>query len=94
MDCKLCNRENTKYSYILCGNCVCNVCAVPVDESQEGYDEQNCYVLAIGTKKRKIGNDTTNQQLKDILKVKYMKTHMKLVREEKILTLTENRRKK
>ena len=41
MDCKLCNRENTKYSYILCGNCVCNVCAVPVDESQEGYDEQN-----------------------------------------------------
>ena len=41
MDCKFCNLENTNYSCILCGNCVCNVCAVPVDESQEGYDEQN-----------------------------------------------------
>ena len=26
---------------ILCGNHVCNVWAVPVDESQEGYHEQN-----------------------------------------------------
>ena len=41
MDCKFCNRENTKYSCILYGNHVCNVCAVPVDESQEGYDKQN-----------------------------------------------------
>ena len=24
----------------MCGNRVCNVCAVPVDESQEGYDKQ------------------------------------------------------
>ena len=44
MDCKFSNRVNTKYSGILCGNRVCNVCAVPVDESQEGYDEQN-YLL-------------------------------------------------
>ena len=41
MDCKLCNRENTNYSCILRGNRVCNVCAVLVDEFQEGYDEQN-----------------------------------------------------
>ena len=41
MDCKFCNHENTKYSCILCGNRDCNVCAVSVDESQEGYDEQN-----------------------------------------------------
>ena len=42
MGCKFCNRENTKYSCIFCG-CyrVCNVCAVPVYESKEGYDEQN-----------------------------------------------------
>ena len=40
MDCKFSNRVNTKYSCILCGNRVCNVCAVPVDESQEGYDKQ------------------------------------------------------
>ena len=32
-------------------------------------------------------------QLKDILKVKCIKTIMKLVREEKIFTLTEKRRK-
>ena len=44
MDCKFCNRKNTKYSCILGGNCVCNVCAVRVDESQEGYDEQNYQV--------------------------------------------------
>ena len=44
MDCKFCNRKNTKYSCILCGNRVCNVCAVPVDESQEGYDKQNYQV--------------------------------------------------
>ena len=45
MGCKFCNRENTKYSCIFCG-CyrVCNVCAVPVYESQEGYDEQNYQV--------------------------------------------------
>ena len=41
MDCKFFNRESTKYSCILYGNRVCNVCAVPVDESQDGYDEQN-----------------------------------------------------
>ena len=41
MDCKFCNRENTKYSCILSGNRLCNVCAVPVDKSQEGYDQQN-----------------------------------------------------
>ena len=28
----------------MCGNRVCNVRAVPVDESQEGYDEQNYQV--------------------------------------------------
>ena len=44
MDCKFCNRENTKHSCVLCGNRVCNVCAVPVDESQKGYDEQNYQV--------------------------------------------------
>ena len=44
MDCKFCNRENTKYSCILCGNRVCNVCAVTVDESQEGYGEHNCHL--------------------------------------------------
>ena len=44
MNCKFCNRENRKYSCILCGNRVCNICAVPVDESQEGYDEQNYQV--------------------------------------------------
>ena len=27
------------YNYILCGNHVCNVCAVPVHESKEGNDE-------------------------------------------------------
>ena len=45
MGCKFCNRENTKCSCIFCG-CyrVCNVCAVPVYESQEGYDEQNYQV--------------------------------------------------
>ena len=45
MGCKFCNCENTKYSGIFCG-CyrVCNVCAVPVYESQEGYDEQNYQV--------------------------------------------------
>ena len=45
MGCKFCNREKTKYSCIFCG-CyrVCNVCAVPVYESQEGYDEQNYQV--------------------------------------------------
>ena len=41
MDCKFCNRENTKHSCILRGNRVCDVCVVLVDESQEGYDEQN-----------------------------------------------------
>ena len=41
MDCKFCNRENRKYGCILCRNRVCNVCAVPADESQEEYDEQN-----------------------------------------------------
>ena len=41
MDCKFCNGENTKYSCILCGNRICNVCAVPIDGSQEGYDKQN-----------------------------------------------------
>ena len=41
MDCKFCNRENRKYGCILCRNRVCNVCTVPVDESQEEYDEQN-----------------------------------------------------
>ena len=44
MDCKFCNRENTKYSCILCGNRVCNVCAGPVDKFQEGHDEQNYQV--------------------------------------------------
>ena len=28
----------------MCGNRVCNVCAVPVDESQEGYGEQSYQV--------------------------------------------------
>ena len=41
MDCKFCNGENTKYSSILCGNRICNACAVAVDGSQEGYDKQN-----------------------------------------------------
>ena len=44
MDCKFYNHENTKYSCILFENRVCNVCAVPVDEAQEGYDEQNYYI--------------------------------------------------
>ena len=44
MDCKFCNRENTKHSCVLCVNRVCNVCAVPVDETQKGYDEQNYQV--------------------------------------------------
>ena len=44
MDCKFFNRENTKYSCILYRNRVCNVCALLVDASQEGYDEQNCQV--------------------------------------------------
>ena len=44
MDSKFFNRENTKHSCILYGNRVCNICAVPVDASQEGYDEQNCQV--------------------------------------------------
>ena len=44
MDCTFCNRENTKYSCILCGNCFFNVCAVPVDEFQREYDEQNYHV--------------------------------------------------
>ena len=34
----------TKYSCVLCGSRVCNVCAVSVDESQEDYDEQNYQV--------------------------------------------------
>ena len=42
IDCKFCNREN--YSSILCGHRVCNVYAVLVDESQEGYDKQNYQV--------------------------------------------------
>ena len=44
MDCKFCNCENAKYNCNLCGNHVCNVCAVPVDESHEEYDEQNYQV--------------------------------------------------
>ena len=28
----------------MCGKRVCNVCAVPVDKFQEGYDEQNYQV--------------------------------------------------
>ena len=44
MNCKFCYRENTKYSYVLCRNRVCNVSAVPVDKSQEGHDEQNYQV--------------------------------------------------
>ena len=41
MDFKFCNRENSKHSCILYVNRICNVCAVPVGESQEGYDKQN-----------------------------------------------------
>ena len=44
MDCKFCHRENTTYSCILCRNPVGNVCAVLLDESQEGYDEQNYHI--------------------------------------------------
>ena len=44
MDCKFCNCENAKYNCNLCENHVCNVCAVPVDESHEEYDEQNYQV--------------------------------------------------
>ena len=59
MDCKFCNRENTKYSCILCGNRVCSVRAVPVEESQEGCDEQNyqigkCLKVACEESKDKI----------------------------------------
>ena len=35
MDFKFCNRENTKYSCISCGNRVCNACEIPVDELQK-----------------------------------------------------------
>ena len=62
MDCKFCSRENTKYSCILCGNRVCNVCAAPADESQEGYDEQNYQV-------GECPNDTC-EQMKDKIKEK------------------------
>ena len=44
MDCKFCNRENTKYTCSLCGNRICNICTVPVDESHEVYDEQSYQV--------------------------------------------------
>ena len=37
--------------------------------------------------------DVALTQLKDVLKVKCIKTYMKLVRKKKILTLTEKRRK-
>ena len=37
--------------------------------------------------------DVALTQLKDVLKVKCIKTHAKLVRKKKILTLTEKRRK-
>ena len=37
--------------------------------------------------------DVALTQLKDVLKVKCIKTHMKLVRKKKILTLTEKTRK-
>ena len=43
MDCKFSNRENTKYTCILCGNHFYNVCTVPADESHEGYHEQRYY---------------------------------------------------
>ena len=43
MDRKFSNRENTKYTSILCGNHFYNVCTVPADESHEGYDEQRYY---------------------------------------------------
>ena len=33
MDSTFWNRENTKYSYVLCRNCVCNVFEVPVDKT-------------------------------------------------------------
>ena len=44
MDCKFCHRENTTYSCILCRNPVGNVCAVLLDKSQEGYNEQNYHI--------------------------------------------------
>ena len=54
---KFCNRENTKYSCILCRNRVCNVCAVLVDKSQEEYDEQNYQV-------RKCPNDACERKIR------------------------------
>ena len=38
--------------------------------------------------------DVTLTQLKNMLKVKWIKIYMKLVREARILTLTEKRRKR
>ena len=46
----------------MCGNLICNVFAVPVDESQEGYDEQ---IYQVG----KCPNDGW-EQLKDKIKEK------------------------
>ena len=50
----------------MCGNRVCNVCAVPADESQEGYDEQNYRV-------GKCPNGAC-EQMKDKIKEKDMVT--------------------
>ena len=33
--------EKTQHRCTLCETCVCNACAVPVDEAGKGYDEGN-----------------------------------------------------
>ena len=49
----------------MCGNRVSNVCAVPVDESQKGYDEQNYQVGACEQMKDKIKEkDVVAQSIK------------------------------
>ena len=54
--------------------------------------QSNIVASKLGTTLLKL--DVALTQLKDILKVKYIKMHCKLVREERILTLTQKRRKR
>ena len=64
MDSTFWNRENTKYSYVLCRNCVCNVFEVPVDKTHIAKETIMPYWCCRHSKDRTQKKDLATQVLK------------------------------
>ena len=76
MDCIFCDRKETKYSCIICGNTVCNICSKVVNDEDEGYDEMNyrvgkCPRNMCKVKEVNSGNGDVNSDIVNSDNVKY-----------------------